>query len=209
MDPAPQPAPRPAPKPASPRLRVDELALFLRRGLPNGVRMEIRPPRPVTAADPQVLPLFEGWIPTADLCVRASGLADGPFMAALEAAGAVVGGPVPVAFTLEIAVPLRALAAQAGSPIALVLLLAPGSAAPGKDARRIALVGLTLVGRNGQGPHLAQVDLMESTDSVLFDAPERRLFDLQNPEEGLWIGTGRWRLRLFADWARGEGEKYT
>src|SRR4029077_18423921 len=87
---------------------------------------------------------------------------------------------------------------------------AAGASIPpaGKEGRRLPLVALTLVGINGHGPYLAQVDLLESTDSVLFDAPERRLFDLQNPEEGLWIGTGKWRLRLFADWAKNEGEAY-
>ncbi len=111
-----------------------------------------------------------------------------------------------VPFSLELTVPLRALTAFAGAPLALALVLAPGASVPGKDARRLALVALTLVGLNGHGPHLAQLDLLESTDSVLFDAPERRLFDLQNPEEGLWLGTGKWRLRLFADWTRTEGE---
>src|SRR5258706_585441 len=92
---APAAASRPA-KTSSPRVRIDELAVFLRRPLPNGVRLETRPPRAVTAA----------------------------------------------------------------------------------------------------------------IDPVLPDAPERRLFDLQNPEEGLWAGTGKWRLRLFADWAKNEGEGY-
>jgi hypothetical protein len=216
----PTPEPRPAPKPlASPRLRVDELALFIRRSTPNGVRMELRPPRPVTAADTHVLPMFEGWIPAAELVVRASGVADGPFTATLDAAGSAPGAPAAatttpleggrVAFTLELAVPLRALTAFAGSPLALGLLAAPGAAPLDKSARRLPLVKLTLIGINGHGPHIATLDLLESTDSVLFDAPERRLFDLQNPEEGLWIGTGKWRLRLFADWARNDGEGYT
>jgi hypothetical protein len=219
MEPTPDPRPASPRKPAgSPRVRVDELALFVRRVTPNGVRMEIRPPRPVTAADPHHLPMFEGWIPTADLVVRASGVTDVPFTAGLDAAGAALGSPTAavtsptdgalLAFSLEIAVPLRAFTAHAGSPLALSLLLAPGAAIPGKDARRVLLVKLTLVGLNGHGPHIATLDLLESTDSVLFDAPERRLFDLQNPEEGLWIGTGKWRLRLFADWARSEGDKY-
>ncbi len=221
MEPAPQPAPRPAPKLASPRVRVDELAVLVRRSTPTGVRMEIRPPRPVTAVEPHVLPLFEGWMPAAELVVRAAGIAEGPFTAVLAGDEVPLSTPVAatvsatddearVAFTLEIAVPLRALGGARRAPIALGLLLSPGAsvAVPAKDARRVALVTLTLIGRNGHGPHLAQLDLLESTDSVLFDAQERRLFDLQNPEEGLWIGTGKWRLRLFADWARSEGEKY-
>lgn len=220
MEPTPAAPAAPALKPLpSPRLRVDEIALFIRRSTPNGVRMELRPPRPVTATDPHVLPMFEGWIPAAELVVRASGVADGPFTATLDAAGATLGvTPLAatttpadggrVAFSIELAVPLRALTGFAGSPIALSLLAARGAALPGKGARRLALVKLTLLGINGHGPHLASLDLLESTDSVLFDAAERRLFDLQNPEEGLWIGTGKWRLRLFADWARNDGEGY-
>jgi hypothetical protein len=220
MEAAPNPpAPRAPPSLPSPRVRVDDLAVFVRRSTPNGVRMEIRPPRPVTAVEPHTLPLFEGWIPAAELVVRATGLADGPFTAVLAGDEAALStalaatvtpteGDARVAFSFEIAVPLRTLSAHAGSPLALSLVLAPGAAVPGKDARRLDLISLTLVGVNGHGPALAQLDLLESTDSVLFDAQERRLFDLQNPEEGLWIGTGKWRLRLFADWARNEGEKW-
>jgi hypothetical protein len=217
--PEPRPAPRPVAPAAAPRLRIDELALSIRRTTPAGVRMEIRPPRPVTAADAHVLPLFEGWIPAADLCLRASGVAAEAFTAVLESAGATLGAPAAatlaagegglVPFTLELTVPLRSLTNAAGSPLALALLVAPGTAPPGKSARRVRLFDVTLVGINGHGPHLASLDLLESTDAVLVGAPERRLFDLQNPEEGLWIGTGKWRLRLFADWARNEGDGYT
>lgn len=214
------PEPRSAPKPApTPRLRIDEIALSIRRATPNGVRMEIRPPRVVTAADTHFLPMFEGWIPAAELCLRASGLASEAFTAVLESAGAALGAPAAasvapadrglVAFAIELTVPLKAIADAAGSPLELALLAAPGNAAPGKGARRVRLLDVTLVGINGHGPHIATLDLLESTDAVLVGAPERRLFDLQNPEEGLWVGTGRWRLRLFADWARNEGEGYT
>jgi hypothetical protein len=211
-------APRPSSAAASsPRIRIDDLTLLVRRSTPNGVRMEIRPPAVVTAATDPVLPMFEGWIPGAELIVRASGLCDGAFTAALEGGAAALGSPARAelteaegplsAFSLEIAVPLRALSSFAGSPLALSVLLSSGAGAAG--GRRVGLVKLTLVGINGHGPHIAALDLLESTDSVLFDAPERRLFDLQNPEEGLWSGTGKWRLRLFADWAKNEGDAYS
>jgi hypothetical protein len=216
----PTPEPRSAPKPATtPRLRIDELSLFIRRSTPNGVRMEIRPPRPVTAAEACFLPMFEGWIPSAELVLRASGLAAEPFAAAIAIGDATVSaaseatlgatdGPL-APFTIELVAPLKALTAHAGSATTLVLTAAPGADPPGKNARRLPLVDLTLVGINGHGPHIATLDILESTDAVLVGAPERRLFDLQNPEEGLWIGTGKWRLRLFADWARSEGDGYT
>src|SRR5262245_60001136 len=110
------PEPRPAQKPApTPRLRIDEIALSIRRSTPNGVRMEIRPPRAVTAADPHFLPLFEGWIPAADLCLCASGVVSEAFTAVLESAGAALGAPAAATvspgekgmldFTLELSVP--------------------------------------------------------------------------------------------------------
>lgn len=200
---------RSAAQPA-PRARIDELSLVIRRSTPNGVRMEIRPPKAVTAAQGYVLPVFEGWVPGAELVVRAAGLCHEPFAAALELGGAALGSPVqatlgqgsPLApFSFEIAVPLRSVAPHVGAPLALRAVLTP----PGRAA---LLFTLTLVSIPGHGPHIASLDLLESTDSVLFDAPERRLFDLQNPEEGLWVGTGKWRLRLFADWARNEGDAY-
>lgn len=199
-------------KTPAPRARFDELSVFIRRAMPNGVRMELRPPGVVTAAREQTLPIFEGWIPSAEIVVRASGVCEGPFVAALDIGGAAVGSPTAATitestgarptFSFEVAVPLRAVAAAGDAPLTLSALVSP----PG---RAVALLKLKLAAIAGYGPHITSLDLLESTDSVLFDAPERRLFDLQNPEEGLWIGTGKWRLRLFADWGKNEGEAFS
>jgi hypothetical protein len=94
-------------------------------------------------------------------------------------------------------VPLRLLRPHFGTAFVLGLMLSPGS-------RLVPLVKTTLVPLAAKGPEIAALDLLESTDSALFDAQERRLFDLQNPEEGLWLGTGKWRLRLVAEWTRAE-----
>ncbi|MDC3957600.1 hypothetical protein KEG38_27325 [Polyangium jinanense] len=213
----------PAPERAnpSPRVRIDVISTVVQRALPNGVRMEIRPQRPVTAAWDQALPLFEGWMQSAELRVRVSGLTDSPFFAALEIEGAKVGSTVAAAigaapgeagagtlssFSVELVVPLALLAPHAGKRCALRLVLSPQSSLAG--GRKVTLARAIFVGIPGYGPLLSALDLLESTDSVLVDAPERRLFDLQNPEEGLWIGTGKWRLRLFADWAKLEGEPF-
>ncbi|UQA62531.1 hypothetical protein [Polyangium aurulentum] len=203
--------------PPSPRVRIDALATLLQRSAPNGVRMEIRPSLPVIAAWDQALPLFEGWVQNAELVVRAQGLTDAPFTAGLAIDGTALGGPVEAkvtpgegslfAFSFEIVVPLQKLAAHAGATVTLTALLSPTTSLAA--ARKVALLDLRLVGISGHGPHIATLDLLESTDSVLFDAPERRLFDLQNPEEGIWHGTGKWRLRLFADWSKNEGEAFT
>ncbi|MDI3292005.1 hypothetical protein [Polyangium sp. 15x6] len=213
----------PAPERAtpSPRVRIDVISTVVQRALPNGVRMEVRPQRPVTAAWDQALPLFEGWMQSAELRVRVSGLTDSPFFAALEIEGAKVGATVAAAigsapaeagagplssFSVELVVPLALLAPHAGKRCALRLVLSPQSSLAG--GRKVTLARTIFVGIPGYGPLLSALDLLESTDSVLVDAPERRLFDLQNPEEGLWIGTGKWRLRLFADWAKLEGEPF-
>lgn len=208
--------PRAAPFP-SPRVRIDAIATVMRRPLPSGVRMELRPPKPVSAAWDQALPLFDGWTQTGSLIVSASGLADAPFFVGLEIEGVRIGGVMaaaitqnpdePSGFSFEIEASLGQLKPFAGKLVKLVALVsASGSLA---DARRVTLARMNLVAVPGDGPVVTTVDVLESTDSVLVDAPERRLFDLQNPEEGFWIGTGKWRLRLFADWAKLEGAPFS
>ncbi|MFO0659365.1 MAG: hypothetical protein U0165_05990 [Polyangiaceae bacterium] len=194
------------------RARIDALALSIRRTTPDGVRFELRPQRPVSAAYNPKLPLFEGWASNAELVLRASGVASGPFTASISIGGALIGVPVEASYTsrvgaagafeLEIALPVRSIAASLASPIKIALVLTPG-------ARTISLFQLTLSQIKHPGPSFAALDLLESTDSLLFDAPERRLFDLQNPEEGFWTGTGKWRLRLFAEWAKTDADPYT
>lgn len=199
-----------APADPLPKARLDELAMLIRRSLPNGVRMELKPQGAVSAAREFVLPMFEGWVSDAEFVVRASGVCEGPFGAVLDIGGAMVGqaveaelspGSGPRAFHLELSVPVKMLSGHAEKPISLAIYMSP----PG---RRAALFNVSLMHIAGHGPHISSLDLLESTDSVLFDAPERRLFDLQNPEEGIWVGTGKWRLRLFADWGKSEGEGF-
>ncbi|HEU4533805.1 MAG TPA: hypothetical protein VFS00_06790, partial [Polyangiaceae bacterium] len=217
-------------------MRVDELSVEIVRTAPDGVRFALTPPRPVTAANELWLPFFEGWRGDATLVVRVAGLCVGPFVAALDVGGARPGRPVSVGpaaggggpaagearaagegraageageggamgaghFEVEFAAPLRALT-PGEEALVVGLWLEPG-------ARLLPLFELGLAPLAGAGPQLASLDLREATDALLFDAPERRLFDLQNPEEGFWAGTGKWRLRLFAEWASGEGDPFT
>lgn len=173
--------------------------------------MELKPPGTLNASHTPVLPVFEGWLPTGELVVRAAGLAEGPFAAALDIDGSVVtaavetareeGPGAPYTFSLELVVPLKAISSFIGRATHLGLRLFPGD-------RTLRLLNLTLTGVRSAGPAFSSLDLLESTDSVLFDAPERRLFDLQNPEEGFWLGTGKWRLRLFAEWTRTDSDPY-
>ncbi len=192
-----------------PRVRIDEISVAIVRTGNHGARLEIRPQRAVTAARDLVLPAFDGWLASADLIVHITGACLEGFTAALDFGKNPLGAPVAAvvdeaspgphkAFSLALTVPLRLLRTQFGTPFMLGLVLAPG-------ARLLPLMKTTLLAIAARGPEIASLDLLEATDSALFDAQERRLFDLQNPEEGLWIGTGKWRLRLVAEWASGGG----
>jgi hypothetical protein len=208
-------APSPSPPNAStvPRLRVDDIAVAIVRTGNLGARLEIRPQRHVTAAQDLVLPAFDGWLASAELVVTIHGACAAPFTAALDFGKNPLGAPVNATlgeaasgpfrpFSLTLSVPLRSLRAQLGVPFVLGLVLSPGN-------RTLPITKTTLVPIAAKGPELASLDLLEATDSALFDGPERRLFDLQNPEEGLWLGTGKWRLRLCAEWAQGGGDGFS
>lgn len=196
----------------SPRVRIDELAILVRRTSADGLRYELKPARLMTAAIDPVLPIFDGWLQNAELVVRCSGLCDAPFQACLDLEGNRVGASIDAVvvqsssaylhFSVELVVPLRALGPFIGSSARLGISVTPGE-------RVLRLVRTSLVPIRAAGPAITSLDLLEATDSILFDAPERRLFDLQNPEEGLWTGTGKWRLRLFAEWASNDAQDYT
>jgi hypothetical protein len=244
-------APRARP---SPRVRIEDLALTIRTTSASGVRIEVRPPRHVTASVEVALPVFEGWLGTppavgssgprsapaaAPLCspseivLVARGVAESAFTATVTFDGAPVGRAVAATLTqphgdgptqrfdLEIAIPLHSISAHVRSlppaghphpgaagakpkkaeaskpeaPMMLGLALAGGGA-----SRTVELCPLSLLLVADPGPLVVAVDLVENTDALLFGGPERRIFDLQNPEEGIWRGTGRWHLRLFAQW---------
>ena len=207
------PSPSPPSTTTVPRLRIDEISVAIVRTGNHGARLEIRPQRAVTAAHDLVLPAFEGWLASAEIVVHVTGTCLEAFTAALDFGKNALGAPVAATvdeggagphkpFAITLTVPLRSLRPQFGQPFMLGLVLAPG-------ARLLPLTKTTLVAITGRGPEIASLDLLEATDSALFDAQERRLFDLQNPEEGLWIGTGKWRLRLVAEWARDAGEAFS
>jgi hypothetical protein len=205
----------PSPPNAStvPRLRIDDVTVAIVRTGNHGARLTIQPPRPVTAAGDLVLPAFEGWLASADFVVTLHGACFEPFTAALDFGKNPLGAPVTATvgepqsshqrpFSLTLTVPLRLLRPHFGTPFVLGLVLSPGN-------RLLPITRTTLVAIAAKGPEIASLDLLESTDSALFDAQERRLFDLQNPEEGLWLGTGKWRLRLVAEWVKEGGEVFS
>lgn len=196
---------------SAPRIRIDELAILVRRTSPDGLRYELKPARHMTAAEDPVVPIFDGWMQGGELVVRASGLCDGPFAVCLDVDGNHASPMVDantgqsssafLHFSFEVVVPLRSLAPFIGASVRLGVALSPGD-------RVLRLVRTTLFPLRATGPRLLSLDLAEATEALLFDAPERHLFDLQNPEEGLWVGSGSWRLRMFAEWDRDDAEAY-
>lgn len=191
------------------RIRVDELSVALVHSTSDGVTFEVRPPAALHAAKEPTLPVFEGWFATGHLRVTLSGVAEGPFDAAI-AVGAVVSskrsavvgaeeGTV-LPFSLEVDVPLADARAVLGAHVPLELVTADGT---------LRLLRASFVVLRGEGPRLASLDLLDVTDTLLFDAPPRHRFDLTNPEEGFWVGTGLHRLEARYEWHReGAGDPW-
>lgn len=152
------------------------------------------------------LPVFDGWIGEGSLSMALSGLTERPFGAMLSLGGvtsarreAVLGdeeGSV-FPFSLAFEVPLGALRAVLGAPLVVELLV---SDAP------LRLCRATLVPVPGEGPRFASFDLLDVTDALLYGAAPRHRFELTNPEEGFWAGTGRHRLEVRFDWADEPGQ---
>lgn len=181
------------------RLRVDAFTLFIEFREGDGTTFRIAPAVPLRAFHRLALPLFASQA-RGELVLEAQGFAEAPFSASLALDGESVGAAQEAsldadgAFSLTLRVPLGEVRARAGEAVAVGLAVA-GRASP------LLLLRAELSALE-QGPVIDGFDLREATDSLLVNAPERKLFDLQNPEEGFWVGTGRWRLRLLVDWLR-------
>jgi hypothetical protein len=194
---------------ASPLLRVDALSVSLVLTEFDGTRYEILPTEPVTARATPVLPVWDAWLARGVLAVRARGQAAAPFEAQLDLAGVRAGpvtaprmDPTTLDFDLELLAPLAELGTLPRELAKLSLVLSPG-------LRALNVTRVRLLRLKGSAPRLVNFDVRDATDSLLFDAPERKLFDLRNPEEGFWLGTGRWRLRVAGEWtgAKDPGDK--
>ncbi|MEZ4407136.1 MAG: hypothetical protein R3A52_11740 [Polyangiales bacterium] len=182
-------------------VRVDAFDLAATFDDVDGTRYRLGAAAPLDARARPALPLDPRWIDGGALHLRASGLCAEPFAAAIAVDGRPLAPATPAevrdgAFTLDLTVPLSALRDRADGDLKLGLALAP-------TGRVLLLLHVDLQ-RVKSLPAIEALDLREATDSILVDAPERKLFDLQNPEEGFWIGTGVWRLRALADWARSD-----
>jgi hypothetical protein len=190
---------------SSPLVRIDAFDLEVTVTEVDGTRFRLRSAAPLMAFSRPSFPLFERWMSHGALTLRAHGTASSVFDARVAVEGVGVGAIATVSmnaagdFSLTATVPLKELASRAGPNVRIGLVIAPGE-------RTLTLLRADLVAAKHAPPFVASLDLRESTDSLLVNAPERKLFDLQNPEEGFWVGTGRWRLRLLVDWERTEVE---
>jgi hypothetical protein len=200
-----EPSILPRPEPSIPVLvRVDAFALELAWTDADGTRYRVAPSAALHALSRPALPLYERLGAGATVTLRASGVASGAFSVALAVEGTSLQTPVAVpvgtegGFSLELTVPVKALLPHAGRNVRVQLALGPGE-------RKLLLLRADLVAVAGSAPAVVLLDVREATDSLLVNAPERKLFDLQNPEEGFWLGTGRWRLRVLVDWEAPSG----
>jgi hypothetical protein len=195
--------PAPSATPPSLLVRIDAFDIELSATETDGTRYTLSRSSPLGAHVRPTFPLFDRWVHTGALTLRARGVASGSFDARLTLEGTPVGtiatlSQTPVGdFELTCTVSLKEVSARAGEGVRVGLTLAP-------SGRTLLLVRADFILPKQSPPALAALDLREATDSLLVNAPERKLFDLQNPEEGFWAGTGRWRLRLLADWERND-----
>jgi hypothetical protein len=185
---------------AFPLLRVDAFAFELAVRDVDGTTMRLGSATPLRAFSRPRFPLFARWLDAGTFTLRAQGVASEVFDARIAVDGNVLSPPAQVShdargtFSLSVTVPLRALEDFSGREVRVGLHVAPGD-------RLLTLLRADFVAAK-HPPAIAALELREATDSLLVHAPERKLFDLQNPEEGFWVGTGRWRLRLLVDWER-------
>ena len=190
------------------RLRVDGLSVRVVRGGPRAT-LSLTPQKPVTAANPVNLPVFDGWLASSELVVSLGGVARDAVEVALEIGGVPRGTPLNVAasaFRVDLRVPLSALKSVFGDKTELALLVGTtGSSA----VRRVSLVDLTLTNVSEPGPTVDTADLTDATDAELVGAAERRSFDLANAEEGFWRRSGKALLRLSIGWEHASGAAYT
>lgn len=201
------------------RLRIDDIDVRIVRAADTGhaTTVALCPPGHVTAANPVVLPAFDGWVAGSELVVTLDGKALTPLELALDVGGSALGNAVKASgdagsagaapFHVELRAPLSSLRSVFGGKLALSVLVWTPAAAT-LPPRRLSLTEITLVPIAAPGPSLQSVELSDVTDAELYGGSERRSFDLQNPEEGFWKSSGRALLRLSVVWADAQGDAY-
>jgi hypothetical protein len=185
-------------------VRIDAMTLSVEAADLDGTRYQILPEGRVTAAHEPVLVAFAAHAGRSKLVLRARGACHGPFSAQLELAGKRVGavaqGVVTPAgeFDLELSVDAEQIPPLQGESLHKVAIAL-------SSGRTLLLTRAKIIAVPGAAPGLRAFDIHDVTDSLLYDAVARKGVDLSNPEEGFWIGTGKFHLRARAEWTRTSG----
>lgn len=190
-----------------PLVRVDRFAFQVVVPPAEGAEIEgfvLTPLHPLDARAVPQLPMYERWAAHGRFELALEGVASEAFDVALGFDSVPASASVSIApdpdghWQVTLTAPLDALYREGLDAREVTLHLGPQG--------RVLLLHKLRLAAAGRGPEVERFELREATDSVLVHAPERKLFDLQNPEEGFWVGTGRWRLRLMVDWSRLESD---
>jgi hypothetical protein len=159
----------------------------------------------VTAAHQPALIAFAAHAGRSRLVLRARGFCAGPFSAQLELAGKRVGavaqGVVTSTageFDLELSVNAEDIPPVQGEGLHKVAIVL-------SNGRTLTVTHAKIIAVPGPAPGLRSFDVSDVTDTLLYDAPPRKGVDLSNPEEGFWLGSGRFHLRARAEWTRASG----
>ncbi len=189
-------------------VRVDAMTLSVESVDLDSTRYEIVPEGRVTAGADSTLVVFAAHSGRCRWILRLQGQCSQAFEAQLVIEGRRVGGvsaPKMDAqtgdFSLELSTPIEELPAPNAKGLhGISLAISNGRVLP---LTRVKMLAVT-----GPAPTLRLFEVLDATDTFLYDAPPRKTVDLSNPEEGFWIGSGRFQLQLQAEWSRiagGEG----
>jgi hypothetical protein len=191
--------------PAAPSpVRVDAMTLSVEVADLDGTRYQLLPEGRVTAAHEPTLIAFAAHAGRSMLVLRARGVCVAGFTAQLELAGKRVGAVVTPTiaatgeFDLELSVNAEEIPPLEGEALHRVAIAL-------SSGRTLVLTRARIIAVPGAAPMLRSFDVLDVTDSLLYDAAPRKGVDLSNPEEGFWIGTGKFHLRVRGEWAKTAG----
>lgn len=186
-------------------VRVDVIALSVESVDLDSTRYEIVPEGRVTAASEATLVVFAAHAGRCRWIMRLHGQCTQAFEAQLVIEGRRVGAiAAPKVdtqtgdFSLELSAPIEELPAPNAKGLHGISLAI-------SNGRVLPLTKVKLLTVTGPAPTLRLFEVLDVTDTLLYDAPPRKTVDLQNPEEGFWLGSGRFQLQVQAEWSRTKG----
>jgi hypothetical protein len=186
----------------TPIVRVDAISLSVESVDLDSTRYQVETESRVTAASENALILFATQAGRARWVVRLQGQCTQAFEAQLVVESRRVGvvtTPKIDATTGDYLLELSCAVDELAAPNAkglhnIALAISNGRVLPLTRVKFVTIVG--------PAPTLRIFEVLDVTDTLLYDAPPRKTVDLQNPEEGFWIGTGKFALNLQAEWSR-------